>query len=150
MEWKGAPMVKARLARGSGVLLLIISRSSSALFCRKRLLAKALPELDLKYRPRLRAVASSATATYERRTAGKYLRVETTRPLLLRCKSTSKIVRGTGVDVAVADLKKHATRSPTGEGWRSRRPFLAFLGYPPLSKKGYVYGSLPDFRSGLV
>jgi hypothetical protein len=50
------------------------------LLCRKRFLAKALPEPDLKYRSMLRAVASSATATYERRTAGKYLLVETTRP----------------------------------------------------------------------
>jgi hypothetical protein len=42
----------------------------------KRFLAKALPEPDLKYRSRLRAVASSATATYERRIAGRYLHVE--------------------------------------------------------------------------
>src|SRR6476659_10088084 len=47
---------------------------------KKRLLAKVLPEPDLKYRSSLRAVTSSATATYERRTAGKYWFVETTSP----------------------------------------------------------------------
>src|SRR5258705_9664436 len=123
-------MVKARLARGSGVLLLIIlreqrprvdrgacchevvthvlgttcylclragqaerlivcgdraakfagHRSSLALLQEALLGKKALPEPDLKYRSSLRAVASSAIATSERRIAGKYLLVETTWP----------------------------------------------------------------------
>jgi hypothetical protein len=33
------------------------------IFCRKRFVAKALPDPDLKYRSSLRAVTSSATAT---------------------------------------------------------------------------------------
>jgi hypothetical protein len=47
---------------------------------KKRFLAKALPEPDLKYHSRRRAVGSSATATYERRIAGRYLQVEATEP----------------------------------------------------------------------
>jgi hypothetical protein len=51
-----------------------------SVFFRKRFWAKALPEPDLKYRSRLRALASSATATYERRMTGRYLQVEATEP----------------------------------------------------------------------
>jgi hypothetical protein len=47
---------------------------------KKRFFAKAFPEPDLKYRSTLRAVTSSATATYERRTNGRNLLVETTCP----------------------------------------------------------------------
>src|ERR1700676_4240640 len=49
-------------------------------FCRKRFLAKALPEPDLKYRSSPRALASSITAMYERRMTGRYLHVEATEP----------------------------------------------------------------------
>ena len=47
---------------------------------KKRFLANAFPEPDLKYRSRLRAVTSSPTAKYERTIAGKNLLVETTCP----------------------------------------------------------------------
>jgi hypothetical protein len=49
-------------------------------FSKKRFFAKAFPEPDLKYRSRLRAVTSSVTATYDRRTTGRYLLVETSVP----------------------------------------------------------------------
>ena len=67
----------------------------------KRLLEKALPETDLKYRSSLRAVTSSATATWQRRTAGKDLLVGNDMPLLMRRNSTPKIVRRADIDVAI-------------------------------------------------
>ena len=58
----------------------VYAKSAVARTVKKRFLAKAFPEPDLKYRSRLRAVASSATATYDFSFAGSAVRVEVTSP----------------------------------------------------------------------
>src|SRR5216684_4566197 len=91
------------------------------LFCRKRFLAKALPEPDLKYRSSLRAVTSSATATYERRTAGKYLLL----PTLLTLRETPFALSVSGWP---------ATRSPTGRRVAEPEGFEPSIGlYNPIT-----------------
>jgi hypothetical protein len=103
MECKGGQMVKARLARGSGVSLLIISRSSFALL-QEALLGKSLARTRFEI---------SLQAASRRFICNRHIRAKNCRQLLaggndpallMRCKSTPKIVRGTDVDVA--ELKK--------------------------------------------
>jgi hypothetical protein len=95
----------------------------SLLFCGKRLLAKALPEPDLKYRFSLRALASSATATCERRIAGRYFACEGNTTLLMSRKPATWITRRTDAGVAVAEFyaPDGASGAPLGpvsvSGW---------------------------------
>ena len=127
MECKGAQMVKAALARRSGVLPLIIFRSSFAL----------LQSAGTWFEISLQAASRRFICNRDIRAKNcrQVLAGRNDPALLMRCKSTPKIVRGTDVDVAVAELKTNVRQAAT-VSLRSCRSFgetsfaLSVSGWP--------------------
>jgi hypothetical protein len=101
-----APPWSRRGGEGSGVLLLIITSRSSFAVLQEALLGQGLARTRFEISLQAASCRFICNRDIRAKNCRQVLAGGNDPALLMRCKSTPKIVRGTDVDVAAAELKK--------------------------------------------